>query len=158
MCQRCGCEQFLKQGSEAILKRAVEIVKELGLSPSNVDDYECTETISGMIAPLGLREDEVFRTASWVSGLHEDNLQVRRGEQYQKYVEAFEDIFARLPSQGDPKHIATTYHQLEQLGRQLDAAALVSLEPEFREAIEAINHVHEDRTRQSRLKELYGLQ
>ncbi|MDP2728966.1 MAG: hypothetical protein Q8O55_00560 [Dehalococcoidales bacterium] len=157
MCQRCGCQQFLQQGSEAILKRAVDIVKELRLSPSNVDDYECTETISGMIAPFGLREDEVFQTASWVSGLHEDNPQVRRGEQYQKYVEAFHGIFARLPVQGDLKYIATTYHQLEQLARQLDESALASVGPEIKDAIEAVNHVHEDRTRQTRLKERYGL-
>ena len=111
-----------------------------------------------MYAPFGLREDEVYRTASRVSGLHEDNPQVRRGQEYQKSVHAFQDIFACLPVQGDPKQIATTYHQLEQLARQLDEAAMASLEPEIRETIEAVNSVHDDRTRQSRLKERYGLQ
>lgn len=135
----------------------MEIVSELGITTENVDDYECTETISGMSAPFGLREDEVYQTASWVSGLHRDNPQVRREEQYQKHVEAFQDIFAHLPVQGDPKHIATTYHQLEQLARQLDEAALASVESEIRQAIEAVNRVHEDRTRQSRLKDRYGL-
>lgn len=157
MCQRCGCQQFLQEGDEASLKRAVDIVKELRLNLSNIDDYECTETISGMIAPFGMREDEVFPIASWISGLHEDNPQVRQREQYQKYVTAFRDIFARLPVYGDPKHIATIYHQLEQLARQLDEAALMPLEPETRQTIEAVNHIHEDRTRQPRLKERYGL-
>lgn len=157
MCQLCECTEYTKQGKGAVLRRVVEIVNDLGLTPENVDDYECTETISGVIAPFGGRQDEVYQIASWVSGLHEDNPQVRRGERYQKHVEAFRDIFARLPLQGDPKHIATTYHQLEQLARHLDKADMASLEPEFRKAIEAVNHVHEDRTRQSRLKERYGL-
>ena len=157
MCQRCGCQQFIKEGKEAILKRAVDIVKELRLSPANVDDYEITETISGIIAPFGLKEDEVYQAASWVSSLHDDNPRVRRGEQYQNHVRAFRDIFARLPVQGDPKHIATTYHQLEQLARELDDVAKASLDPEIREAIEAVNHVHDDRTRAARVKKRYSL-
>ncbi len=157
MCQRCGCQQFIKEGKEAILKRAVDIVKELRLSPANVDDYEITETMSGIIAPFGLKEDEVYQAASWVSSLHDDNPRVRRGEQYQNHVRAFRDIFARLPVQGDPKHIATTYHQLEQLARELDDVAKASLDPEIREAIEAVNHVHDDRTRAARVRERYSL-
>ncbi|MBI4284503.1 MAG: hypothetical protein HY670_01200 [Chloroflexi bacterium] len=157
MCQRCGCQQFIEAGREAVLKRAVEIVAELKLSPSNVDDYEITETISGIIAPFGLREDEVFRIASWISGLHDDHPLVRRGEQYQKHMRAFQDSFARLPVPGDPKYIATTYHQLEQLARRLDEAALASLPFETQKTIEAVNHVHEDKTRLSRVKERYGL-
>ena len=157
MCQGCGCQQFLRQGSEAILKRAVDIVKELHLSPSNVDDYECTEAISAIIAPFGAREDDAYQIASWVSSLHDDNPRMGRGVQYQKCAEALRDIFARLPLPGDSKHIATIYHQLEQLARQVDETALASLAPQFREAIEAVNHVHEDSTRQARLKERYGL-
>ena len=157
MCQYCGCTEFIKAGKAAVLKRAAEIVQELKLKPDNVDDYECTEAISGIIAPFGLREDEVYQVASWISGLHEDNPRVRRGEQYQKHVEAFRDIFARLPFQGDPKHIGTTYHQLEQLARELDEASLTSLPSEIQAAIRAVNHVHEDQTRQMRLKQRYGL-
>ncbi len=45
MCQVCGCQQFIKEGQESIRKRVIDIVKELRVTPSNVDDYELTETI-----------------------------------------------------------------------------------------------------------------
>lgn len=157
MCQSCGCQQFIKAGQEAMVRRVTEIVAELQLTPANVDDYECTETISGSIAPFGIKEDEVYQVASWVSGLHDDNPQARRAEQYQKHVIAFRDIFARLPVQGDPKHIATIYHQLEQLARELNEPAKASLAPKIHQTIEAVNHVHDDRTRAARVKERYSL-
>lgn len=157
MCQRCGCQQFINAGQKAIIKRAGEIVTELQLTPANVDDYECTETISGLIAPFGIKDDEVYQVASWISSLHQDNPRVKREEQYQNHRRAFKAIFARLPVQGDPKHIATTYHQLEQLARELDEKALASLEPEIREAVEAVNRVHDDSTRAARLRESFNL-
>ncbi len=157
MCESCSCQQFIKEGKEAVLKQVVDTIKELLLTPTNVDDYEATETISGMIAPFGLREDEVYQTACWVSSLHEDNPRVRRGERYQAHVRAFQDIFARLPAQGDPKQIATTYHQLEQLARELDETVVASLDTEIQQAIQAVNHVHDDTTRRARLVERYGL-
>ena len=157
MCQRCGCQQFIKEGKEAVRKRAVDIVQELHLTLANVDDYECTEAISSIIAPFGLKEDGVYQTASWISALHEGMPQTKRDKQYQTHVCAFRDIFARLPAQGDPKHIATTYHQLEQLGRELDETTIASLDPEIQQTIQAVNHVHEDTTRRARLQERYGL-
>ena len=157
MCQRCGCQQLIKEGKEAIRKRVVDIVKELRLTPANVDEYENTEVISALIAPFGLRKDEVYQTASWVSGLHEGVPQANQDERYQAHVCAFRDIFTHLPVQGDPKHIATTYHQLERLARELDETAIASLNPEIQMAIQAVNHVHNDTTRQARLKARYAL-
>ena len=151
MCQQCGCQQFIKAGKKVILKRAVAIVGELHLKPSNVDDYECTEAISALIAPFSFAKDEVYQTASWISGLHD------RGERYQAQVRAFKEVFARLPIQGDPKQIATTYHQLEQLARELDETTIASLDSDIQQAIQAVNRVHEDTTRQKRLKERYSL-
>lgn len=158
MCRLCGCSQYLKQGKEAVLRRAVEVVKELGLTAGNADDYEATEVISGLIAPFGSREDEVHGTAAWISDLHEGMPRSGRDERFQAHARAFRDIFARLPARGDPKHIATIYHQLEQLARELDEAALASLAPEAREAIQAVNQVHEGLgAKVARLKERYGL-
>ena len=157
MCQNCGCQQFIKEGKEIVLKRAVDIVKELRLTPANVDDYEATETVSGFIAPFGLRGDGVFRAASWISDLHQGVNRTNRQEQYQAHERAFRDIFARLPVQGDAKQIGTIYHQLEQLAREVDETAMASLEPEIRETIQAVNRVHEDTTRAARLRERYGL-
>ncbi|MBI4180319.1 MAG: hypothetical protein HY528_00125 [Chloroflexi bacterium] len=160
MCERCGCQQFIKKGKEAVRKRAVDILKELHLTPANVDDYECAEAISGMIAPFGLEEDEVYHVASFISGLHGGAAQTgryNRSERYQAHVRAFRDVFARLPVQGDFQQIATAYHQLEQLARELDEKTIASLDPEIQQAVSAVNHVHDDKTRQTRLQERYGL-
>jgi len=157
MCQRCGCQQFINGGQETIRKRVVDIIEELRLNTTNLDDYENTEVISSLIAPFSNTEDEIYATASWVSALHEGVRQSNRDERYQTHARAFQDIFSRLPVQGDPKHIATTYHQLEQLARDLDETTLTSLDLDTQETIQAVNHVHEDTTRQTRLKERYGL-
>lgn len=156
MCHHCGCQQVIKEGKEAVRKRAVDIVKELRLTPANVDDYECTETISGMIAPFGNKEDEVYQAASWISGLHQGS-RTNQDERYQSHARAFRDIFTRLPVQGDPKQLITDYHQLEQLARELDETTIASLDPEIGKTIQAVNHVHEDTTRRARLQERYGL-
>jgi hypothetical protein len=158
MCQRCGCQEILRSGKEKTLARILDIVKELGVTPDNVDDYEATEAISAQIAPFGSREDDVFQTAVWISSLHEGLARSGRDERYQAHVRAFRDIFARLPVRGEPKRIATTYHQLEQLSRELDEPALASLTPEIRDVIQAVNHVHDNMpTKVARLKERYNL-
>ena len=117
-------------------------MEELGLTPANVDDYEATEVISRLIVPFTVKEEKVYQTAAWMASLHENMRQ--QDERYQAHVRAFWDIFARLPAQGQPKHIATTYHQLEQLARELDETALASLDFQNQEVIQAVNRVHDD--------------
>ena len=158
MCQLCGCQEFIKKEKGAVLERVIKIVKELSLTPANVDTYEATETISDIIAPLCSREEEVYQTAAWIAKLHEDMPRSGREEKCQAHVQAFRDIFSHLPAQGDPKLIATTWHQLEQLARELDEVALASLDPTTRETIQAVNHVHDDmKAKRARLKEHYSL-
>lgn len=157
MCELCGCGEFTKGGQETIRNRAVEIINQLQLNLDNLDDYECTETISGMMAPFALRQDEVYQAASWISGLHQGGKRDIRESQYQAYVRAFQDIFSRLPVRGESKEIGTTYHQLEQLARQVDEQSLSALAPQVQAIIHAVNDVHQDKTRQSRLRERYGL-
>ena len=158
MCRLCECTTYIEKGKDAVLKRATEIIRTFRLTTQNVDDFEATEVISGLIAPFGSREDGVFRTAAWVSRLHDDGLQGGREQRYRASVRAFEDIFKRLPVQGDPKVLATTFHQLEQLCREIEDDALVSLEPDMREAILAVNHVHDDmNAKVAQLKARYGL-
>lgn len=158
MCQLCGCQEFIKKGKGAVLQRVEEIMKELSVTTANVNDYEDTETISGIIAPLCSKEEEVSQTATWVSKLHDDMPRSNREKRCQAHVRAFRDIFSRLPAKGEPKLIATTFHQLEQLARELDETALASLDPETRETIQAVNHVHDDMEAQrARLWEHYGL-
>lgn len=158
MCQLCGCSQYTKEGKEAVLRRIVEIVKELCLTAQNADDYEATEVISGIIAPFGSKEDDVYQAAAWVSSLHMGMRRLDRDERYQAHVRAFSDIFSRLPVQGEPKHIATIYHQLEQLGRGLDEADLAALDSQTKEAVQAVNQVHDGlEVKVARLKQRYGL-
>ena len=158
MCDLCGCNQYIKQGKKAVLSRAVAIIQELGITTQNVDDYEDTERISYLIAPFGSSNDNVYPTAAWVSGLHMGMPRLSRDKHYQAHVRAFRDIFSRLPVQGDPKHIATTYHQLEQLGRELNDADLASLDLATKETIQTVNHVHDEpEIKVTRLKQRYGL-
>lgn len=158
MCQLCGCTEFIKRGKGIIRERVVAIVRELELTPANVDDYEATETISGIIAPLCSREEEIYQTAAWVSKLHEDMPRGGREERCQAYARAFRDIFARLPARGNPKLIATSWHQLEQLTKELGEVDLAALNPEVRETIQAVSHVHDGmEAKRTRLKERYGL-
>jgi len=158
MCEFCGCSQYIKQGKEAVLRRAMEIVKELDLTAKNVDNYEDTEQISRLIAPFGSIEDNVYQTAAWVGALHMSQHNLNREEQYQAHVRAFRDIFSRLPVQGEPKHIVTTYHQLEQLSQELNDADPASLDPEIKEILQAVDHVHDDlAARMARLKQCYDL-
>lgn len=158
MCELCGCSQYIKQGKEAVLRRAMEIVKELDLTAKNVDNYEDTEQISRLIAPFGSIEDNVYQTAAWVGTLHMSQRNRNREEHYQAHVRAFRDIFSRLPVQGEPKHIVTTYHQLEELGQELNDADPASLDPETKEILQAVIHVHDDlAARVTGLKQRYGL-
>ncbi|MBI4187088.1 MAG: hypothetical protein HY530_06265 [Chloroflexi bacterium] len=158
MCDLCGCKEYIRQGKQAVLRRAEEIVGELGVAAQNVDDFEDTELISQLIVPFGSRDDEVYQASSWVSSLHMGMKQVRHDERYQAHARAFRDIFSRLPVKGEPKHIATVYHQLEQLSRELDEAELASIAPGVREAVKAVKRVHDGvENKLTRLKLRYGL-
>ena len=158
MCRLCECTTYIEKGKDAVLKRATEIIRTFRITAQNVGDFEATEVISSLIAPFGSREDDVYRTAAWVSRLHNDARQGGREQRYRASVRAFEDIFNRLPVQGDPKVLATTFHQLEQLCREIEHDALVSSEPDMREAILAVNHVHDNmEAKVAQLKARYGL-
>ncbi len=107
---------------------------------------------------IGCREDEVYRTAVWEANLHLSMPRLNRQERYKAHVRAFQDIFSRLPAQGDPKHIVTVYHQLEQMVHELDEADLASLDGEVRDTLQAINGVHADlAAKAAGLKQRYGL-
>lgn len=158
MCQLCGCTEYIEKGKEAVLGRAAEIISYLSLTPENADDYEETEIISRFIAPFGSVEDDVYQTAAWLGRLHMSQAELGRYERYQAHVHAFRDIFSRLPVKGEPKHIVSTYHQLEQLGRELDDTNLALADPGIRKTIQAVNRVHDDMAaKEVRLRQRYGL-
>ncbi len=158
MCELCGCSHYIKQGKEAVLLRAVEIVKELKLTVRNLNDYENTELISTIICPFGSRTDEIFRAAAWISDLHAFPGLINPNAHYGDYAAAFEDVFARLPAKGDPKQLATTYHQLEQLNKELKDADLAGVDTAMKATLQALRRVHDDPTgREAELKKRYGL-
>ena len=158
MCELCGCRAYIGQGRDAVLRRAVEIVDELNITAENIADYEDTELISSLIAPFGSRRDDIIEAAEWISDLHAVPGLVNRNTRYDDHIRAFRDIFRRLPVKGEPKDIATKYHQLEQLNKELDDADLQSVESNTREALQALRNVHDDpEGREARLKKRYGL-
>ena len=55
----------------------LDIIKELGLTAANVDDYEDTETVSQLIVPFASEQDEVYQTAAWVASLHQGAQKIR---------------------------------------------------------------------------------
>ena len=139
-----------------MLKRTTEIVKELALTAGNAGDYEDTEIISSIVAPLDTRDEDVYQALAWISGLHMAVPGWK--EKSEAVVRAFRDIFSRLPVQGEPKHVVTIYHQLEQFIRQMDDSDLALLDPETREAMQAMRHVHDDlETKVAAMKQRYGL-
>jgi hypothetical protein len=157
MCKPCGCVEVIEKGKAAIIERVAELVKELRVNSSNVDDFECVEVMSGMIAPLSSKHADIFEVAAWIEKLHEGMTHYE--SRSQKYALAYEDVLARRPVQGEPKKIAGMYHQLEQLVNKLDGTDIVALEkdPEVLDGVNAVMNVHKDRTRAGRLKERYNL-
>lgn len=143
MCQPCGCSRYIEQGHEAVLNRAVAVVKELGVTAENVQSFEDGERICGLIASkLAAGEDEEVRQiAESVRELHKRNYANRS----QSYVAAARDVFAKFPAKGAPRDIITAWHQLEQLCRELSEEDISSVEDAaVRDAFLAVRHVHDD--------------
>jgi len=159
MCELCGCTHYILQGKDVALGRAVEIVQELKLTVRNLPDYENTELISSIISPFGSRTDEVYKAAEWISDLHAFPGLINRNTRYEDYAKAFRDVFARLPAKSDPKEIATNYHQLEQLNKEFDDAALASVDATTRDTLRALRRVHDNaEEREDALRKRYGLE
>lgn len=155
MCKLCGCAEVVRRGKEAILQRLEELVKELCVTHTNVDDYECLESISSMIAPLGSKHREIYKRAAWIRELHEG--MPHEESRIQKYVQAYDDLYARLPVQGEREKISLMYHQLEQLVKKVNEDDIAPLDRAVQEGIKAVLQVHEDKTRAARLRARFGL-
>ncbi|MBI2911212.1 MAG: hypothetical protein HYY05_03655, partial [Chloroflexi bacterium] len=158
MCRQCGCVDVIEQGPEAVLQRAIAIVRQMGITPDNVQRFEDGERICSLIASklAGQLYDEIRRTAEWVSELHEG----RRADRSEAYMRAARDVFANLPAGGDaPRETITTWHQLEQLCHGLGEEALSRIEePAISDALRAVQHVHEDPRHMADLRQRYGLE
>lgn len=143
MCQSCGCGSYIEHGHKAVLNRVIAIVKEMGVTTENVQRFADGERICGLIASklAGGEDDEVRQIAEWVRELHKRNFANRS----QAYAAAARNVFANLPAQGPPRDIITTWHQLEQLCRELDDDLLSSLgDAAIRNTIRAVQHAHDD--------------
>lgn len=156
MCRQCGCADFIGQGPEATLQRAVAIIKQMGVKAENVQRFEDGERICSLIASKlpGEQYEELRQTAEWVSELH----QRLRADRSEAYAKAARDVFANLPAGGAPRETITTWHQLEQVCRGLGEEALSHIEdPGVRDAIRAVQHVHEDPRHMAELLQRHGL-
>lgn len=143
MCQPCGCGRYIEQGHKAVLNRAVAIIKELGVTAENAQSFEDGERICGLIASkLASGEDEEVREiAAWVRELHKRNY----ADRSQSYAAAARDVFAKFPAKGAPRDTITTWHQLEQLCRELSDGDISFIEDAaIKDAIRAVKHVHDD--------------
>jgi len=149
--------KFIEQGHEAVLKRAIAIIREMGVSPENAQRFEDGERICYfLVSKLGSGEDEeVRRIAEWVAGLHR-----HYPERGQAYAKAARDIFGNLPAKGSAQEVITTWHQLEQLCRELDDGLLSSVkDAAVKDAIRAVQHIHDDnKQRRAELLQRYHLE
>ena len=158
MCKECGCDFIIAQGPEATLARVAAIIKELGVTPENAQAFEDGERICGLIASkqAGAEDQEVAEIAEWFGVLHRNTY----GERNRSYARAAREVFANFPAQGSPREIITTWHQLEQLCRELgDDAISAVADVTVREAVRAVNCVHDNpQQRRAELLKRYGLQ
>ena len=125
-----------------MLNRTVAIIEELGVTAENAQSFEDGERICGLIASkLASGEDEEVREiAAWVRELHKRNY----ADRSRSYAAAARDVFAKFPAKGSPRDIITTWHQLEQLCRELNEEDISSIEDAaIRKSIQAVRHVHD---------------
>lgn len=156
MCRQCGCVDVIEQGPEATLQRAVAIITQMGITAENVQRFEDGERICSLIASKlpGEQYEEIRRTAEWVSGLH----QRLRADRSEAFARAAQEVFANLPAGGVPRETITTWHQLEQLCHALGEEALSRIEEaSVRDALLAVQHVHEDPRHMAELLRRHGL-
>ena len=157
MCQPFGCVTFLEQGTEAVLKRAVTIVREMGVTAENVQLFEDGERICYLIASevLPSEDEEIHQIAQWVAGLHQRNY----ADRSRAYAKAAREVFAKFPAKAPPQEVITTWHQLEQLCHKLDDDLISAVEePAIRDAIKAVQHVHDNlQERRTELLKRYSL-
>jgi len=142
-----------------VTKRAVEIVKTLDLTPTNLDLFEDCERISHEVVSYSspsFSEGEILVICRWVESLHEPIYRTW----FPRYLNAARDVFGRLPMKGDVKGALTAYHQLEQLVNEIgDEELKVVGEDSVKQTITAVKHVHdENRVKRTKLRERYGLE
>jgi hypothetical protein len=157
MCRTCGCTEYIGKGEKAVLERAAEIVRRLGVTPQNASLYEDGEYICGLVGPRVSMsaDDEVWDIVEMMHGFHERIHQ----ETQQTALSAVKDVFAHFPEEGNPREILIMWHQLEQLQREISDADISSLSAPFlREALQTMRHVHDrSEARKTELINKYGL-
>ncbi|MBI2874798.1 MAG: hypothetical protein HYY09_06895 [Firmicutes bacterium] len=159
MCRECGCQVYLEGGRKTALARTVELVRELGVTPENARAFEDGETICGLIGPkLSVEDPEVAEVREIVGFMNRCHAQIL-GDSHRKGLAAARDVFSKLPAGGSPKEVLKLWHQLEQVSKDLSEEDLASLsDPGMREAIRAVQHIHNDIGRRKKeLAQMYGL-
>ncbi|MBI2952803.1 MAG: hypothetical protein HYY30_00685 [Chloroflexi bacterium] len=158
MCQTCDCEAIIEQGPRVILDRAIAIIKGLGVTLENMEEFEDAERICDVISAKtpGSDDAEVARIAQRVAEFHRN----AHGKRNQALVNAARDVFTRMPAEGDRMEVITAWHRLEQLCHKLDDDVLSSIEADgIAEILRGVQHIHDNQIeRRKELLRRYGLE
>lgn len=162
MCEVCGCENYLKapkNRKEVVLDRAVDLIRQLGVTTENLSLFEDGEYICGLVGPSVSADPgaaEVWDTVQTIHRCHER----LHAKERSKAVEAVRDVFRRIPGASTrPKETITLYHQLEQLQREVTDSDLESLgDPVLGDIFRALRKVHDNsKQRKHELAQKYSL-
>jgi len=139
-----------KDKDQESIKKCKKMVARIGIRTEQVQAYEDCERISDIICDdiVELIDDaDLQDTIKKMRRLHAEI----RAEHAAPFIKKAKELYGRLP---DSKSVLT-YHQVEQLLEKVDDAAIAGEEPEMRDLLGAIKHVH-DKGHAARKAEIFG--
>jgi len=122
------------------LEIAERIIKEIKLTPENVDAYEDCEVIADLMNEDVLNEinDQDFRKL--LQDMRRLHSEVRRMN-YPVYVNIARELFEKIPD----KNYILRYHEVEQLSRRIREQEIMQIkDAKLRETLERLKHIHDD--------------
>lgn len=119
---------------------AERIIKEIKLTPENIDAYENCEIITDMMDEDVLNEinDQDFRKL--LQDTRRLHSEVRRMN-YPVYINMARELFEKIP---DENYILR-YHEVEQLSKRIKEQEIMQIKDvKLRETLERLKHIHDD--------------
>lgn len=119
---------------------AERIIKEIKLTPENIDAYENCEIITDMMDEDVLNEinDQDFRKL--LQDMRRLHSEVRRMN-YPVYINMARELFEKIP---DENYILR-YHEVEQLSKRIKEQEIMQIKDvKLRETLERLKHIHDD--------------
>jgi hypothetical protein len=126
--------------SENNINKINGIIEEIGLTPTNIMQYEECEIITDLMDDDIVNEvtDQQFRILlKKMRALHEEI----RKMNYDEYIRTAVDIYQRIPNKED----VLKYHDAEQISKLLTDTDLTRIQDnQLRNTIRALQHVHDN--------------